>query len=169
MKTGKLSLGKRALIAAGVAGAAAVGAVVGVDTALANDVGEPGTKPAPATLEEVIKDAQSATFYDEEQFLWEAYGMTEREFETTYGVDDDVLEPYETPAPVPTPGDSGYATEEEYEAAEDAWEAAHPGVDNDVWEAYNPDPFDHDDDHDDDDDSELEDHDEDDDLEDQDD
>lgn len=171
MKTEKMSWGKRTLVAAGVIGAVAAGAVVGVDAAFANDagVGEPGTKPAPATLEEVLKDAEKATFYDEEQFLWEAYGMTEREFETTYGVDDDVLEPYETPAPTPTPEDSSYATEQEYEAAEDAWEAAHPGVDNDVWEAHNPNPFDHDDDDDDDDESEVEDHDEDDDLEDEDD
>ena len=111
-------------------------------------------------MEEIIEDTKKTTFYDTDQFLWEHYGMTEYEFERTYGVDDDVLDPYEAPkpslgrdggtapgdaAPSGTSGGNAFATRQEYEAAKDAWKAAHPGIDDDVWEAQHPNPFDCDD------------------------
>ena len=168
------SLKGRALIAVIVT---AVLVVIGVGVARAATAGDPQkiasaaasttsdskgatTAPAPATLEEIIEDAKKTTFYDTDQFLWEHYGMTEREFEQTYGVDDDVLDPYEAPRPsaaqgggtpsggtAPDGGQDGttFATRQEYEAAKDAWKAAHPGVEDDVWEAQHPNPFDCDD------------------------
>lgn len=166
------SLKGRALIAVVVT---AVLVVIGVGVARAATAGDPqkiasaaasttsdskGATTVPATLEEIIEDAKKTTFYDTDQFLWEHYGMTEREFEQTYGVDDDVLDPYEAPRPsaaqgggtpsggtVPDGGQDGttFATRQEYEAAKDAWKAAHPGVEDDVWEAQHPNPFDCDD------------------------
>ena len=172
MKTSALaqtSLKGRALIAVaitivlvvagvGVAHAAGTGSPEGVTTAPVGTTSDPkGATTAPATLEEIIEDAKRTTYYDTDQFLWEHYGMTEREFEQTYGVDDDVLDPYEAPrpssvysgdaaaggpAPDGSPGGNAFATRQEYEAAKDAWKAAHPGVDDDVWEAQHPNPFD---------------------------
>lgn len=149
------------VIGVGVARAATAGDPQKIASAAASTTGDSkGATTAPATLEEIIEDAKKTTFYDTNQFLWEHYGMTEREFEQTYGVDDDVLDPYEAPrpssvysgdaaaggpAPDGSPGGNAFATRQEYEAAKDAWKAAHPGVDDDVWEAQHPNPFDCDD------------------------
>lgn len=149
------------VIGVGVTRAAAEGEPQKIAAAAASTTSDPkGAATAPATLEEIIEDAKKTTFYDTDQFLWEHYGMTEYEFERTYGVDDDVLDPYEAPkpslgrdggtapgdaAPSDTSGGNAFATRQEYEAAKDAWKAAHPGIDDDVWEAQHPNPFDCDD------------------------
>ena len=149
------------VIGVGVARAATAGDPQKIASAAASTTSDSkGATTAPATLEEIIEDAKKTTFYDTDQFLWEHYGMTEREFEQTYGVDDDVLDPYEAPRPsvaqgggtpsggtAPDGGQDGttFATRQEYEAAKDAWKAAHPGVEDDVWEAQHPNPFDCDD------------------------